>query len=97
MKKHITFPLSVLGLLLSTAGAGWDSPSACCSDGILLVTLEVNAMVGEDCRRAVLVLELVPQPRNELAARNEANWRWCRPVGQAVTGCMPQCLQKTLQ
>lgn len=96
VKKHLTFPLNVLGLRLSPAGAAGRSPAACRSPGILPATLEAKAGAGRGPqeirpggRLSSPALEPVPQPRNELAERNEAAGRWCRLVGQALTGCVP--------
>lgn len=79
-----------------TAQPGWGVPSCLRLPGILPATLEANAGAGggpqeirPGGRLSSLPLELVPQPRNELAERNGAGRRWCWLVEQALTVCVP--------
>jgi len=84
------------GLRLRAAGVVGSSPDACRSPSVLPAALGLSAGARggpQDTRPSGKLsspaLEPVPQPRNELAGRNEAGRRWCRLVGQALTGCVP--------
>lgn len=102
VRKHLTFPLHVLGLHLSPGGVP-GTPQ------LWLPSRHPNGHAGSECqgggritgdlpggRLSGPALEAVPQPRSELAERSEAGQSWCQRGGQAHASYAPY-LQKMLQ
>lgn len=95
VKKHLTFPLDVLGLHLSPGGVT-GTPQ------LWLLSQHPSGHAGRECegggritgdlpggRLSGPALEPVPQPRSERAESSEAGQRRCQLRGQAHSGDVP--------